>query len=150
MFWINVVSTVTWKQQLVGVTSTGAALTSVAGSPSGRWDRDDTVHETLVECCVRFMNLRRSLRSGEKITLCVEIICFFLFRRNTTITYNHQHHNMATCFGLFWTIFRPVFSSRRYSRCALCVMGSHAIVVFRRNENAFCFEYSKTQRDVSY
>jgi len=50
-----------------------------------------------------------------------------LFRRNTTVTYNHQHPSMATCFGLFQTIFRPILSSRRYSRCALYITGSHTV-----------------------
>jgi len=34
-----------------------------------------------------------------------------LFRRKNTIAYNHQHPSMATYFGLFYTIFRPIFSS---------------------------------------
>ena len=50
-----------------------------------------------------------------------------LFHRNTTVAYNHQHPSMTTCFGLFQTIFRPIFSSRRQSRCALYIMGSHTV-----------------------
>ena len=48
------------------------------------------------------------------------------FRLNTT-AYNHQHPSMATCFGSFWPIFRPIFSSRRYNRHALYIMGSHTV-----------------------
>jgi hypothetical protein len=31
-----------------------------------------------------------------------------IFRLNTNVAYNHQHSSMATCFGLFYTIFRPI------------------------------------------
>jgi hypothetical protein len=41
------------------------------------------------------------------------------FHPNTTIPHKHQHPNMATCFGLLLTIFRPIFSSREYSPCPL-------------------------------
>jgi len=50
-----------------------------------------------------------------------------LFRRNTTIAYNHKHPSMATCFGLVYTTLRPTFSSRRYNRCALYMLGFHTV-----------------------
>ena len=44
-----------------------------------------------------------------------------LLGQNTTKAYSHMHPSMATCFGLYQPIFRPIFSSRKYNRCALIV-----------------------------
>jgi hypothetical protein len=34
---------------------------------------------------------------------------------------------MATCFGICYTVFRPIFSRRRYNRFVLYMMGSHIV-----------------------
>ena len=57
-------------------------------------------------------------RSQDTVAQCSERNVYiknkiFLFCQNTTIiAYNHQHPSMATCFVIFWIIFRPIFSSR--------------------------------------
>ena len=64
----------------------------------------------------------------QETSRCVLILKIVLFRPNTKkIAYNHQYTSTATRFGLFWTIFRPTFSRRRYNRSALYSMGSHTV-----------------------
>ena len=69
----------------------------------------------------------RLLLSGRQL-LNIMLICptlnniqnkiVLLFWRDITTAHNHQHHNMANYFGLLQTIFRSIFSSRWYNRCA--------------------------------
>jgi hypothetical protein len=63
-----------------------------------------------------------------------------LFYSVTTVAYNYRLSSAVACFGLFQTIFGPLFPSRRYSRCALYIMGSHDVY---RCVKAIIFFYLK-------
>jgi len=48
----------------------------------------------------------RGWRRYLEVRTALKIMAFFC--RNTKIAYNHQHSSMATCFGVFYIIFRPI------------------------------------------
>ena len=82
--------------------------------------------------CIFLIDGHRTHVTYQLSELCSELGIIFVsikwfYSIKTQHCYSHRHPSMATCFSLFWTIFRPIFSSRRYNRCALYVIGSHTV-----------------------
>jgi len=106
------------KSRKIGTTALRWVITKVR-KPNTEFTNDESTYFHMIES--GFFKYTQLSKCKSKVLQLEYLYIQQQVPQNTIIliAHNHQHPSMATCFGLFYTIFRPIFSCRRYNLCAL-------------------------------